>query len=1169
MKLSDCYQGNRDPFEGDRTLWLRILPDGTRVIKATVTLALPEKWAQSGFQETFVFPSNTVEEDELSAEDWGVTKTELDSFVEVDFHARRTLAEVAGSGVFSALFADMGGAYVNVTGDGTFNPEDLWGNTLSSDGVALPGLTVNKFKLKGNNLQVSQVTIRSVPTNVSVRLGQMPPFWTHLGEMATSQTSPDFADVLNMFLAEASAENGFYAIPFVVHSDTIARLDVTLAIDYVVEQPVLPSYLPEVTLPYGYSSLPGIEEDLLTVKLPRGAKPVSGTSAMVLGTFDASRVVSGEIGESGATATITVSADRSLAQPIQLGEETPVSGIDLPLANTQPGFAGLHLDLQEDADGKPSGEVLTSAGVTVGKPVPGGSSWGSAALPEEFRFERGKRYWLVLQSVSGEAHWDAQPGDTATPALQASTNGGLSWRTAASDKGEKPLKAIFRLRHTPEQFTMPIQLQIGKGPEAVRVKFDRFAPLGRVEFDADFITELEEFVSSPAAASPCGTGNLLVNSDFSNPPPDDATRKLFGFDAEKVSYPSTQITGTVDLSRGVDLSIERFITLTVNGLEPKLIDCAGAIPARTQIDEVVTAINQVISGVAKKTDDNRLIITGSSSVELHPWCRPQVPHGWQGIPGQVLRHKHPETGQVLTVLVATRFFITDGQGEQLLPHFCFLADPDTLQALTGEPVELSQRILVRGTCFYLLKVRFYIYPQLLDLNEQPPALLQIEWLDAEGTIISTDQAKIKTPFDEEPSGNNKNTIIAPPWLHETRVKSPLTAAQAEIRLIQQSPGILVLEEVSFSPTLELLQNANFRQWEGESNNMSAMSPVDWMCLGGWFDRQPGQPGGVILKGTGSDGALGPGDTVLAQIAEVVAGECYELQVCAQPLKTSATDPETLPDEQRARLELRWLKNESEIGESVILLLDGRNFPKHAWAGTAPDGVAQAEIRLIQPRGQGDLLVESVSLSRIDMLSVPLIFLAEAPGELKVSDLRVTYDPPGPPPERKPLQPTTLVTQPKRVVTGIPQPPAVEEVEEPAPSPPLRSLFADRPINDVAGIGDRFSEILRSLSTPITTIEELAAVDSEMEIERIPFKRLLDLKATAEMIMAIKIETASFVSLADESLETLLTLSSDELARRAGQRPEHAVQFQRDLRALRLLLKNEVFDNMRLSDLMAQ
>ena len=629
MKLYEKYQGADDPFEGDSTLWLRSLPAGARVIKAVVKLkpvALP---GGTLFEETITF---TDGQGGLGA--IKIPGTSVSNFVEVDFHARRTLAAVEGTEIVvvpgtttlgAGLQVDMGGAYVGIANDGTFMAPDKipWTVDLSSGRALLPGLMVNKFRLdepeSSTTLDVTKVIIRSVPTNVSVHLDQMPPFWTHLGELAISQTSPDFSAVMNAYLAEATVEKGFYVIPFVVHSDTIARLNVELMIDYVIQQPILPSYLPEVTLPYGYSSLPGVEEELLTVKLPRGAT-ITDTHGAVLGTLDATRVVFGEIGETGATSIVTISAERSLAQPIKLEKETPVNGIDLPLANTKPGLAGLHLSLQVDNDGKPSGEELTTAGVSVKKPVPGGSAWGSAALPTEFRFLPGVRYWLVLQSIQGEAHWEVKTlkqDEPTASALQDSNDGGFSWRTAATHQGEKPLAAIFRLRNSPDQFKIPLQLQIGKEPDAKRVFFDRFAPLGRVEFDLDFGAELGEYLASPAVASPCGRGELLTNGIFDLPPHDDATRRLFGFDTGLVEATSGQasLTGRVNLDRGIDLSVQRFILLSIDNGDPIRIDCAGIIPARTLPDEVVDAINGAVGNNVAKYNDGRLIITSPNGGE--------------------------------------------------------------------------------------------------------------------------------------------------------------------------------------------------------------------------------------------------------------------------------------------------------------------------------------------------------------------------------------------------------------------------------------------------------------------------------------------------------------------------------------------------------------------------
>src|SRR5439155_5846809 len=106
----------------------------------------------------------------------------------------------------------------------------------------LSGVTANPAP------NVTNVTIRSVATNVSARLGTTPPFWTRVGEMTQAETSPDFAPVLQAFLATAQVENGFYAVPLVLHSDAVTRLSAELDVEYLVDQFTGPIGVNEVAL---------------------------------------------------------------------------------------------------------------------------------------------------------------------------------------------------------------------------------------------------------------------------------------------------------------------------------------------------------------------------------------------------------------------------------------------------------------------------------------------------------------------------------------------------------------------------------------------------------------------------------------------------------------------------------------------------------------------------------------------------------------------------------------------------------------------------------------------------------------------------------------------------------------------------------------------------------
>lgn len=1064
MRLTDRYLGGDDPFEGDRMLWLRSLPASARITKATITLTPPKSWADGGFPETFTF-NTTVGPGELPATAWGVTKTAPGPFIEVDFHARRTLAQVIGSGGASTLQVDMGGAYVGVAGDGTFMApgKTAWPVNLSSAPVALPGLTVNKFRLSQaphntQNLDVTKVTIRSVSTNVSVGLGQMPPFWTRLGELATSDTSPDFAPVLNAFLAEAQPQHGFYSIPFVVHSDTIARLDVMLAIDFVIEQPILPPHLPEVTLPYGFSTLPGADEALTTVVLPREANPIAGQSgAQIRGEFQPTRIALGPIGEEHTTFPVVVSPECALAQPLRSNKEIAVIGVDLPLANTQPGLAGLNVAIQADADGKPSGEVLASAEVRVEKPLPSQSAWGSATLPALFRILPGVRYWLVLQSQAGQAYWNATPGAANEPAMQCSRDGGLSWRMMPAPAVPAPLAALFRLRDEPERFSVPIQLQIGKGPEAVRRRLDEFAPLGRVEFRFDFVDKLKEHLSKPGLASPCGKGELLANGSFDQPSHDDATRRLFGFDAGTASA-GVDLISMVDLSRGVDLSTERVIALSIAAEAPVRIDCAGANPARTTLDEVTAAINRVKPGVAFK----HTITTGPSAISrlglhgpvtLHPWRQATVPQGWQ---------RPAETGaQIWRVKLPTVFQPGHGNGPELRQPERIVA---ALEASVVEPVFLAQRVPVAGGCTYILRFLHATFRPAdagldveklrnVDPSSFTPPRWEVNWLDARSQVIQEEQGVLRPPGLDPPQ-------IGEGFAEgEVRLAAPAGTAQAEIRFVQPPPGFLVLDDVSFAPTGEALVNGGLRLWGVGSDGMPIL-PLGWTHVRGWVDPDlDPKRRGLIVKLRGN----GPEDAILSQTADVIAGETYELRVHARPIPPLLGDQESRPVQQRARLELHWL-DDGPLEVPVTQPLDGRDFPTHAWKGAALVGATRAEVRLIQPQGRGDLLIESVSLERADLVPVPLIFLAEAPGELTVSNLRVAYDLPEPPGQP---QPPTRATSRVQAMTPGPQPLTVVS--------PVAPVIA-APLTAIPGIGEARARRLAEVG--IDSIEKLATAAPE-------------------------------------------------------------------------------------------
>ncbi|VAW30252.1 hypothetical protein MNBD_CHLOROFLEXI01-3940 [hydrothermal vent metagenome] len=525
MNLRLVFPGQDAPFEGDRTLLIKGLPVGATIRQAAVSLTPVSALNQELFEEVLFFNGNQ--------EPFGGTKVPGNGFVEVDFHTRRTLAAVLGTNLTNTdvtnaannaeLQVDLGGGvFMQINDRGALHsPEDgadLF--TLGSDGV-LPGLTASRFSLRrmdAGSMNVSQVTVRTVPTNVNLGLGQLSPFWTRVGEMTQPQTSSNFAEMLQLFLNEAERENGDYLIPLVVHSDALTRLDVTVDIEFVRQTSALPGDVGEVSLPFTHDGVAQTDGGLLQVALPAGAQVIPGeTSVRVLGSFDESRVLFGPTGPVELITAVTITPQQGQAHPILLDEDLAVTAVDLLLASVSRA-AILDINLLGDVDGKPFADPLLAEPIALelDRDVADTPTWVSVQLPNEFQFRAGERVWLVVQVREGEAAWSAETAVPDAVGLHHTATGGLAWRVTIDEDGNGRLAGLFRLRHTPSQFEMPLEVMVGAGDEALRVSLDRFQPLGRVDFDINF-PEFAEAISQVALQTGptlCPQGEQLQNANL-------------------------------------------------------------------------------------------------------------------------------------------------------------------------------------------------------------------------------------------------------------------------------------------------------------------------------------------------------------------------------------------------------------------------------------------------------------------------------------------------------------------------------------------------------------------------------------------------------------------------------------------------------------------------------
>jgi len=512
------FDGGSTPFEGRREVLWRQLPEGAEIRSARATVSPAGAGDPEPFVEILTFDGA---QGTLGATRRAVAAPDAEScgWVEVDFHARRTLDSVSGPELGGAsLLVDLGGVFNPVGRDGSLGGAGSFQLEIEDedDFAPLPGLTVNRFRLvrDGASPDVSEVRVRAVPAGIRLAVGDLPPFLVHPEELGTAVTSPDFAPSLQAFLADAEVEQGFHVVPLVLHSQTRARLTVELEVDFAARRPSLPGGLDEVRLTYDFGSVPAKGAGLPPIRVPAGHQ-VCATRGRVVGAFEAGRVVFGRTGPSQLDPAIYVEVSPQLSQARQIRLEEPVEAdaVDLLLFAVSRNVS-LQLDLFEDLDGKPGGSSL------LGGPVPfeldragaGGAAaptWTSVPLPREAELPADGT-WLVVQALEGTAGWSAAEEDAA---MQQSEDGALSWRRSrVMGTRAAGFAAQTRLRSAAGGFRLPITFRAGNR----QASLERFEPLGRTEVALDVPEVVAAVNQAVADASPprCPETEHLADGSF-------------------------------------------------------------------------------------------------------------------------------------------------------------------------------------------------------------------------------------------------------------------------------------------------------------------------------------------------------------------------------------------------------------------------------------------------------------------------------------------------------------------------------------------------------------------------------------------------------------------------------------------------------------------------------
>src|SRR4051794_35850259 len=128
MQRSERFEGGSAPFEGDRTVWVRSIPEGAQLSAAVLTLTPVAAAGSPLFEESITFAGDVGT--------FGATQSRNDAgllhWTELDFHQRRTVTRVRGGALTGAeVQVDLGGLYVQLNPVGApKGPNDATALTL-------------------------------------------------------------------------------------------------------------------------------------------------------------------------------------------------------------------------------------------------------------------------------------------------------------------------------------------------------------------------------------------------------------------------------------------------------------------------------------------------------------------------------------------------------------------------------------------------------------------------------------------------------------------------------------------------------------------------------------------------------------------------------------------------------------------------------------------------------------------------------------------------------------------------------------------------------------------------------------------------------------------------------------------------------------------------------
>ena len=333
-----------------------------------------------------------------------------------------------------------------------------------------------------------------------------------------------------------------------------------------------------------------------------------------------------------------------------------------------------------------------------------------------------------------------------------------------------------------------------------------------------------------------------------------------------------------------------------------------------------------------------------------------------------LGHQRPEDWNL------TQGFVSplDYQDPNHLAALLGPASPHELELRPSRPSSLSQVVSATGGCTY--DFEFWGIGTVFE------AVAEVIWRGSDCGTARTDSLPIEM-LDLQVGFSNTtgdignvqafNSALFVLKLHRARLEAPAGAEQAEIRFLVPPSKNAIIDTVSFQASNDPVANADL------------MNVADGVLVG--WNLAPASAAAPTLIPSGSEVQIANNSAQsesLFQTFAVTPAQPFELELrgrIAHQL-ASAGAPQ---------LELRWFNPDGVEAQPATILTISASDEQHRLSGTVPVATTQAELHIVIPSGVS-LGVERIAFTPVELISVPVEFIAQAPGELTVEHFGVTY-----------------------------------------------------------------------------------------------------------------------------------------------------------------------------------